>query len=170
MISGMPMGRREMLARVVLVLLLGAAFGLPALVAGSACPRQPPDLTPEGAVRELLDRIDQTESDPGEVSAVYELLSSRTRANLIERARRASTTSGREVAPEEMLAPGRFSLRFEPRKMHTRVADERAVVDVTGIDPETDRAEVPCVLEDGRWRIEIPLPPLAPVERRPEPG
>jgi hypothetical protein len=69
-----------------------------------------------------------------------------------------------------MLAPGRFSLRFEPRKMHTRVADERAVVDVTGIDPETDRAEVPCVLEDGRWRIEIPLPPLAPVERRPEPG
>jgi SAM-dependent methyltransferase len=43
-------------------------------------------------------------------------------------------------------------------------------VDVTGIDPETDRAEVPCVLEDGRWRIEIPLPPLAPVEKRPEPG
>jgi hypothetical protein len=54
--------------------------------------------------------------------------------------------------------------------MHTRVNDDRAVVDVTGIDPETDRAEVPCVLEDGRWRIEIPLPPLAPVEKRPEPG
>jgi hypothetical protein len=26
------------------------------------------------------------------------------------------------------------------------------------------------VLEDGRWRIEIPLPPMAPVEKRPEPG
>jgi hypothetical protein len=144
--------------------------GLLALAGLSACQRKPPDLTPEGAVRELLDRIDRIETDPTEARAVYDLLSSPTRQNLIERARRASTTSGRDIPPQDMLAPGRFSLRFEPRKMHTRVADDRAVVDVTGIDPETDRAEVPCVLEDGRWRIEIPLPPLAPVERRPEPG
>ena len=141
-----------------------------ALSALSACQRKPPDLTPEGAVRELLDRIDRIETDPSEARAVYELLAPQTRQNLIERARRASTTSGRDIPPQEMLAPGRFSLRFEPRKMHTRVADDRAVVDVTGIDPETDRAEVPCVLEDGRWRIEIPLPALAPVEKRPEPG
>jgi hypothetical protein len=134
------------------------------------CTRKPADLTPDGAVRELLDRIDRTEADPAETHAVYELLSSRTKANLTERARRASTTSGREVPPEEMLAPGRFSLRFEPRKMHVRVADDRAVVDVVGIDPETDRAEVPCVLEDGRWRIEIPLPALTPMERRPDTG
>ena len=141
-----------------------------ALSALSACQRKPPDLTPEGAVRELLDRIDRIETDPSEARAVYELLAPQTRQNLIERARRASTTSGRDIPPQEMLAPGRFSLRFEPRKMHTRVADDRAVVDVTGIDPETDRAEVPCVLEEGRWRIEIPLPPLAPIEKRPEPG
>ncbi len=139
------------------------------LLAGN-CTRKPADLTPDGAVRELLDRIDRTEADPAESHAVYELLSSRTKANLIERARRASTTSGREVPPEEMLAPGRFSLRFEPRKMHVRMADDRAVVDVIGIDPETDRAEVPCVLEDGRWRIEIPLPALTPMERRPDTG
>jgi hypothetical protein len=144
--------------------------GLVALGALSACQRKPPDLTPEGAVRELLDRLDRVETDPTEARAVYDLLSLPTRQNLIERARRASTTSGREVPPQDMLAPGRFSLRFEPRKMHTRVSEDRAVVDVTGIDPETDRAEVPCVLEDGRWRIEIPLPPLAPAERRPEPG
>jgi hypothetical protein len=143
---------------------------LVAMSALPACQRKPPDLTPEGAVRELLDRIERIETDPTEARAVYDLLSLPTRQNLIERARRASTTSGREIPPQDMLAPGRFSLRFEPRKMHTRVADERAVVDVTGIDPETDRAEVPCVLEDGRWRIEIPLPPLAPVEKRPEPG
>jgi hypothetical protein len=136
----------------------------------SSCQRKPPDFTPEGAVRELLDRIDRIETDPTEARAVYELLSLPTKQNLIERARRASTTSGRDIPPQDMIAPGRFSLRFEPRKMHTRVAADRAVVDVTGIDPETDRAEVPCVLEDGRWRIEIPLPPLAPVEKRPEPG
>jgi hypothetical protein len=141
-----------------------------ALAVASSCARKAPDATPEGAVRELLDRIDRSEADPAETHAVYELLSSHTKANLIERARRASTTSGREVPPEEMLAPGRFSLRFEPRKMLTRVADDRAVVDVLGIDPETDRAEVPCVLEDGRWRIEIPLPSLAPMDRRPDTG
>jgi hypothetical protein len=135
-----------------------------------ACARKDADLTPDGAVRELLDHIDRTEADPAEAHAVYELLSSRTKSNLIERARRASTTSGREVAPEEMLAPGRFSLRFEPRKMHVRVADDRAVVDVVGIDPDNDRAEVPCVLEEGRWRVEIPLPALTPMERRPDTG
>jgi hypothetical protein len=140
------------------------------VMAASSCARKAPDLTPDGAVRELLDRIDRIEADPTEARAAYELLSSRTKANLIERARRASATSGREVPPEEMLAPGRFSLRFEPRKMHARIAENRAIVDIIGIDPETDRAEVPCVLEDGRWRVEILLPPLTPVEKRPEAG
>lgn len=150
---------------------------VPAIVASfltmaalSACQRKPPDLTPEGAVRELLDRIDRVETNPTEARAVYDLLSASTRQNLVDRAKRASTASGRDIPPQDMLAPGRFSLRFEPRKMHTRIGADRAVVDVTGIDPETDRAEVPCVLEDGRWRIEIPLPPLAPIEKRPEPG
>lgn len=139
------------------------------LVAGiaAACSRKPPDATPEGAVRELLDLIDRVDGEPAQARAVYELLSARTRTSLIERAKRASAASGRSVMPEEMLAPARFSLRFEPRKMHAHVAGDRAVVDVVGIDPDTDRAEVPCVLELGRWRIEIPLPPLAPVEHRP---
>ncbi|HEX9298016.1 MAG TPA: hypothetical protein VF881_19385 [Polyangiaceae bacterium] len=147
-----------------------AALAFSLLVGMAGCARKAADLTPEGAVRDLLDRIDRVEADPVQARAVYELLSSRTKANLVERARRASTTSGRAVPPEEMLAPGRFSLRFEPRKMHARIAESRAVVDVIGIDPETDRAEVPCVLEEGRWRIEIPLPPMPPVEKRPEAG
>jgi len=138
------------------------------LALAASCARKPADLTPDGAVRDLLDHVDRTESDPAEMRAVYELLSADTKAKLIERARRASTTSGREVPPEEMLAPGRFSLRFEPRKMLVRFDEDRAVVDVVGIDPETDRAEVPCVLEDGRWRIVVPLPPLAPMDRRPD--
>jgi len=142
--------------------------GLLGCLALASCARKAPDLTPDGAVRELLERIQRTEVDPSEMRSVYELLSSSTKANLVERAKRASTTSGREVPPEDMLAPGRFSLRFEPRKWHARVADERAVVDVIGIDPDTDRAEVPCVLEEGRWRIVLPLPPLSPMEKRPD--
>jgi hypothetical protein len=146
-----------------------ALFAVSAAAWGG-CSRSPPDASPEGAVRELLDRIDRIESNPAEARVVYDLLSSRTRANLVERAHRASTTSGREIPPEQMLAPGRFSLRFEPRQMHARLLRDRAIVDVIGIDPVTDHAEVPCVLEQGRWRIEIPLPPLAPAERRPDAG
>lgn len=134
------------------------------------CSRSPPDASPEGTVRELLDRIGRIESNPAEAKVVFELLSSRTRANLTERAHRASTTSGREIPPEQMLAPGRFSLRFEPRQIHTRLLHDRAIVDMIGIDPATDHAEVPCVLEQGRWRVDIPLPPLAPPERRPDAG
>jgi len=136
----------------------------------AACAHKPPDATPDGAVRELLDRVERIESDPTAAKAVFNLLSAGARTNLAERARRATSTSGREVPPEEMLAPGRFALRFEPRGMHARISAGRAIVDVTGIDPDTDHAQVPCVLEDGRWRIEIALPPLPPVERRPEAG
>jgi hypothetical protein len=140
----------------------------------ASCTRKPPDATPEGAVRELLEHVERVEkrmeTDPEDARAIYELMSAHTKANLIERARRASTTSGREVPPEEMIAPGRFALRFEPRKWHARIADTRAIVDVTGLDPDTDHAEVPCVLEEGRWRIEIQLPPLVPVEKRSEGG
>ncbi len=86
-----------------------------AAAAAAACARKPADLTPEGAVRELLERIERVEkrmeTDPVEARAIYDLMSSRTKANLIERARRASTTSGREVPPEEMIAPGRFAMR-----------------------------------------------------------
>jgi hypothetical protein len=132
----------------------------------AACSRKAPEMTPEGVVREFLDRVDRAEGDPAQARVVYELLSAKTQAGLAERARRASAANSRNVMPEEMLAPARFSLRFEPRKIHAHVADTRATVDVFGIDPDTDHAEVPCLLEQGRWRIEIPLPPLAPVERR----
>lgn len=137
-------------------------------VVGS-CSRKAVDATPEGAVRELLDRIARAESDPAQVHAVYELLSSRTRVNLEERARRATAATGHEVRPYEMLAPGRFSVHFDPVHMHSRIVGERAMVDVVGIDPEADHAAVPCVMEEERWRIEIPLPSTVPLDHRPEP-
>ena len=63
------------------------AAGLLMMGALTACQRKPPDLTPEGAVRELLDRLDRVSTDPTEARAAYDLLSSQTRQNLIERAR-----------------------------------------------------------------------------------
>lgn len=144
-------------------LVVGLALGLT-----NGCSRGAPEATPEGVVRELLDRFDRAESDPTEIQGAVELLSLSTQANLAERARRASAATGRNVLPHEMIAPARFAPRFQPRQMHTHAMGDHALVDVVGIDPDTDRAEVTCVLEDGKWRIEMALPPVPPAEHRSE--
>ncbi len=144
-------------------------IGIAFLCGALACSRKPPDGTPEGAVRHLLEQMARAEANPAETRTVYELLSSRTKANLVERARRASAATGREMPPHEMLAPARFSLRFNPVHMHARTMADRAIVDVSGIDPDTDHAFVPCVLEEGRWRVDVPLPAVTPLDHRPEP-
>ncbi len=121
-------------------------------------------------MEEWLERMARVHGDPEDAARAYELLSIETKKNLEERARRASAATGRKMTPESMLAPSRFSLRFAPRSMRSRVAGDRAVVDVVGADPEVERAEVPCVLEEGRWRIDLVLPPLPAIEKRPDGG
>lgn len=121
-------------------------------------------------MEEWLERMARMHGDPEDAARAYELLSAETKKNLEERARRASAATGRKMTPESMLAPSRFSLRFTPRSMRSRVAGERAVVDVVGADPEVERAEVPCVLEQERWRIDLVLPPLPAIEKRPDGG
>jgi hypothetical protein len=121
-------------------------------------------------VEEWLERMARVHGDPEDAARAYELLSIESKKNLEERARRASAATGRKMTPESMLAPSRFSLRFVPRTMRSRVAGDRAVVDVVGADPEVERAEVPCVLEQERWRIDLVLPPLPAIEKRPDGG
>ena len=130
------------------------------------CRRRAPDETPEGVVAEWLDRMARVHGSPESALLAYELLSSDAKKNLTERARRASAATGRKMTPESMLAPSRFSLRFVPRTMRPRVAGDRAVVDVVGASPEVERAEVPCVREQGRWRVDLALPPLPELEMR----
>ncbi|HNS96021.1 MAG TPA: hypothetical protein PLJ27_11190 [Polyangiaceae bacterium] len=134
------------------------------------CRRRDVDETPEGVVQEWLERMARVHGDPRDAQQAYELLSSETKSNLQERARRASAATGRKMEPESMLAPSRFSLRFTPRRMRSRVAGDRALVEVVGSDPELERAEVPCVLEQGKWRVDLVLPPLPAVEKRPDAG
>lgn len=133
------------------------------------CRRREPDETPEGVVEAWLERMSRIHGHPEDAAHAYELLSADAKKNLQERARRASAATGRKMTPESMLAPSRFSLRFSPRTMRARVAGDRAVVEVSGSNPQ-ERAEVPCVLEEGRWRVDLVLPPLPVIEKRPDGG
>jgi hypothetical protein len=129
-----------------------------ALVLSAGCSHPPPDATPEGVVRFFLDEMETASDDPPAMRRVYDLLGPATRANLQERARRTSQLQGRQVAPWEMLAAGRFGLAFRPKSMRPAQVGDRATVEVLGADPAGERASVVCVHEVGGWRIEPGLP------------
>jgi len=130
------------------------------------CEPEQPNATPEGAVRELLERFASVHGQPEQAHAVYEMLSKRTRDNLGERARRYSDASRKTIAPESMIAPSRFLRRFQPQEFTAEIVGTHALVEVVGLLP-SQRARIPCVYEDGGWKVDIILPELAPVRLRP---
>lgn len=123
----------------------------------AACSRPPPDATPEGAVGEWIGHMAASGDDPREAKAAYELLGPVARANLEDRATRASQVEGQRVEAKDMLAAGHFGLTFRPRKLKSSVDGPSAIVHVTGGDP-SEAAEVRCVREGSVWRIEPELP------------
>lgn len=135
----------------------------------AGCGRRLPNATPDGAVRELVERLRRVHGDAADARAAYELLSKRTQSNLGARAQRYSAASGKMIAPEAMLAPSRFLIRFEPQRYAAKIAGAYALVDVIGL-LEGDHAQISCVFEEEAWRVELALPPLAPVQLRPGSG
>ena len=130
----------------------------------SACRQEPSDVEPERLVADFIQRMQRVHGERKSARAAYDLLWADARRNLAERAKRASDVAGREIAPEEMLPPSRFSLHHKPRRYEARVDGDWAEVTVTGEDGSTNK--VKCVREDGNWRVVLELPPLAPIERR----
>lgn len=130
-------------------------------VALAAC-RGDADPSPEQTVTRFAQSVDAARRDPSQRPAVYELLSQRAQEALTERAQQASQVSGWELAPWEMLAPGRMRLRIdiEPAGMTSRVTGTHAVVTARG---SGGVADVPLVREGGRWRIDLDLPPIAEI-------
>jgi hypothetical protein len=148
---------------------LEAAAAL-ALVVAAACSHPAPDATPEAAVRAWLEHMEDSMGSPTEAREAFALLGPKARENLAARSVRASQVEGRRAQAFEMLAEGRFGLRFRPKSLHATVKGTDAVVDVLGDDPGTEHARVTCVKEDGAWRIEPELPDVPPPLRRRDGG
>lgn len=147
--------------------LRGFAAGLALMLV--ACTRTTPDSTPDGVLRLFLERMEVATDDPRAMAEAYDLLGKTSKKNLDERAERASLVVGKRVNPREMLATGRFGLRFRPKGMTVRVDGDLAVVAVTGSDPQ-ERAEIVCAREGAVWRVEPELPPLSLQQHRPDAG
>lgn len=135
-----------------------------------ACEAEANDSTPERVVQEFIDRMQRVHGDTHAARLAYELLWADARRNLAERAKRASAVAGREIAPEEMLAPSHFSLAYEPKKLTSRVDGDWAEVTVSGETSAAPPHIVKCVREDGHWRVVLELPSLPPIQRRPDGG
>ena len=127
---------------------------LTALLVGTGaigCAEDPPDATPEGALAELLEAMQESRYDDARRAEAFALLDSASQAELEARATRAEALGRSGLEPWEMIAIGRFRLPIEPRRMSARVDGERGVVVVAGTRGE--RAEVPVVREEGHWRV-----------------
>lgn len=135
-----------------------------------SCSRKEPDATPDGVVREWVQRMQRVHGNAEAAKAAYSLLSKPARGNLQERARMATAATGRKMEPEQMIVTSHFTLLFSPRQYQSRIAGDRAMVEVTGLDAAKEKASVPCVLEEDRWKVDLVLPPPPPVEKRADAG
>lgn len=140
-----------------------------ALLSITGCSRAAPDATPEGAVRLFVEKMESGAEDPRAMREAYGLLGPHARSNLKERADRASKGQGRRYEPYEMLAEGRFGLKFRPKTMTAKLDGDDAFVEVRGDGPE-ERATVHCMHEPTGWRVEPELPDVQAPQRRADGG
>jgi len=109
-------------------------------------------------VRVFLDDMEEGSDDRRMARQSFDLLGPTARANLSERARRARLLQGRQIAPWEMLAIGRFGLLFRPKAFRAKIVGDHAVVEVTGTDAQAEHASVTCVRVADAWKVEPEFP------------
>jgi hypothetical protein len=155
-----PRARRLVFSSLARLLLLTTCVSLV-----SACARRSEEDSPERAVQEFIDHMQRVHGDPQKSKVAFDLLAAPAQANLVERAERASAAVGRVVKPEEMLAPSRFYLGFQPRSWSTEQGANWAVVTAEG-ESARERHQIRCVREGEQWKVVVELPELPPIERR----
>jgi hypothetical protein len=141
------------------------------LLASCACEGGSGD-GPEETLSRFLEAMDRSARDSDALRDAYALLSGDARAELKIRAERASALSGRDFQPWDMLAQGRFRLRFEPARsggLRARIEGDRAVVVVRGAEAG-EQAEVPMRRERAGWRVALSVPASRRKAAAPEPG
>jgi hypothetical protein len=132
-------------------------------VAAAACGTVETDATPAEALSRFLEAMDRSVSNESALKDAYGLLDEHAQRELTARADRAGFLTGRKFEPWEMIAQGRFRLRFAPAEhaeMRTTLSGNNAVVHVKSEDSRS-QAAVPLVHEAGRWRVKLVLPELA---------
>jgi len=125
----------------------------------SSSPAAGAQRSPSETLRQFLAAMDQSASDDRALRVAYELLASPAQKALEARAARVKSLAGQSLEPWQMLAQGRFRLRFSPasrRGMRESIQGDRATVTVTGTGPD-ERADVPLVRENGQWRVSLVL-------------
>lgn len=140
--------------------LTGLGFALIALLV--ACSANDPDSHPADVLARFLESMDRTAHDDAALKDAFVLLDENSQRELTARAQRTSSLAGRNFAPWDMIAQGRFRMRFTPAEhseMRAAVTGEHALVHVkSDVGRE---ANVPMVREHGRWRIKLDLPAVA---------
>ncbi len=132
----------------------------------AGCQKEAREVGPEDVVFEFVAAMRRVHGDVPAGEAAVELLWEPARDNLRERARRASALSGRELSVGEMIVPSWFALHLSPERVEAREDGDWAEVTVFGMGDES--VQMRCVREDGKWRVALELPPLAPIRHREE--
>jgi hypothetical protein len=132
-----------------------------------ACTPEPANSQPDGAVREFIESMRAFNGRESDAKRLYAMLSKRAKSNLQARAQRYGAASGKTISPSAMLVPARVTPTFEPQRYSANIVGRYAMVEVLGV-AAGERAKIPCVFEDGAWRVDLVLPELPPLRRRGE--
>ncbi len=111
--------------------------------------------------------MDASVTDPKKAKEAYALLDKTTQDKLSKRAERSSRIEGHRVEPYDVLAQGRFALRFRLKHVTTAISGNTATVSVSGDEP-TDVADIRCAKEGAVWRVILDLPDLLELPHRVE--
>jgi hypothetical protein len=130
------------------------------VVCASACgAAQATDDGPTETLNRFLETMDRSNQNDLARKDAYAMLDDTAQAALTERAKRAAAVTGLRFAPWDMLAPGRFRMRFAPAEhsgLRATVTGDHAVVHVVA-EGGKERASVPMARQGGRWRVQLPL-------------